>query len=47
MLLGPIQQYQLGGVGVAKPDIAGKRMGRIDPGEGPFRNGERLPKRFC
>jgi hypothetical protein len=45
MLLGPIQQYQLAGVGVASPDIAGKRVGPIDPGEGPSRDGERLPKR--
>ena len=45
MLLGPIQQYQLAGVGVASPDIAGKRVRPIDPGEGPSRDGERLPKR--
>ena len=45
MLLGPIQQYQLAGVGVASPDIAGKRVGPIDPGEGPSRDGERLRKR--
>jgi hypothetical protein len=31
MLLGPIQQYQLAGVGVASPDIAGKRVGPIGP----------------
>jgi hypothetical protein len=45
MLLDPIQQYQLAGVGVASPDIAGKRVGPIDRGEGPSRDGERLPKR--
>jgi hypothetical protein len=45
MLLGPIQQYQLAGVEVASPDIASKRVGPIHPGEGPSRDGERLPRR--
>jgi hypothetical protein len=47
MLLGPIQQYQLAGVGVASPDIAGKRVGPIDPGEGPSATVNDCPSGFC